>query len=149
MVLTFTAPCFSGECGFCPSCCDLDPISKDHESIQRAYDLKKFIGSQRIQEEQDKYNKSLKKITKKYDYHNPTDIGFMPPIIKFEKGQPIDYVKYNLIKGNHTIICDDLLCKVFFIISHDGLRSSYYSKLPIYNRNHDKNHNLCAVCINR
>ena len=69
----FTANCFSDECGFCSSCCDSEFKSDDSEDIQRAQDLKKFMGNTKLDNEQDYYNKILKKYMKKYDYRNPND----------------------------------------------------------------------------
>ena len=149
MVLTYSAPCFSGECRFCASCCDSDPTSSDPEPIQRADDLIKFMGKQRVQEESDHYHKSLNKIIKQYDYRSPTDIGFMTKKVNYEKGQPIDNIKYKLIEKNHDSVCDDPLCKVFFVTSHDNLKNTFYPKVPIYKRVIDDNHQLCAVCISR
>ena len=149
MVLTYSAPCFSGECGFCASCCDSDPTSPDPEPVQRASDLIKFMGKQRVQDELDNYNKSLNKMLKQYDYRNPTDIGFMREKVNYEKGQLIDNVKYKLILKHHQAVCDDPLCKVFFVSAHDSLKNSFYPKLPIYSRVSDNNHQLCAVCISK
>jgi len=64
--MEFTAPCFSGECGFCSECCKSDfkdnnnpknNNDKNNESLQRAKDLNKFIDKQRLEDEKDHYNK--------------------------------------------------------------------------------------------
>ena len=157
--MNFTAPCFSGECEFCPECCKSDDNDSknnngkddnndnDDESLQRAKDLNKFIDKQRLEDEKDHYNKSLNKLIKQYDYRNPTDIGFMPT--KKNYGEDEEYKQYKLQQENHKEICDDQLCKLFYVSSHDNIKSSYYTKLPIYSRVKDNNHNLCIVCISR
>ena len=129
--MNFTAPCFSGECQFCPECCksdfkdnnnpkdnNNDNNDNDDESLQRAKDLNKFIDKQRLEDEKDHYNKSLHKLLKQYDYRNPTDIGFMPTnninynkkIIR--KYVMINYVNYSMyhhmILLNHHIILNYL-----------------------------------------
>ena len=145
----FTANCFSDECGFCSSCCDSEFKSDDSEDIQRAQDLKKFMGNTKLDDEQDYYNKILKKYMKKYDYRNPNDIGFMPEKLSYGGNQDTEYHKYKLIQKEHKYICDDSFCKLFFESSHEGLKTSYYPKLPIYERVKDKNNYLCIVCISR
>ena len=145
----FTANCFSNECGFCSSCCDSEPLSNDSESIKRAKDLKKFMGGQRVDEEQDHYNKTLKKYLQQYDYLNPSDPGFMPQKMNYGDNSDTEYNKYKLIQKNHDYICNDPLCQVFYESSHEGLKSSYYPKLPLYERVKDKNHHMCIVCISR
>ena len=110
----FTANCFSDECGFCSSCCDSEFKSDDSEDIQRAQDLKKFMGNTKLDEEQDYYNKILKKYMKKYDYRNPTDIGYMPEKLSYGENQDSEYHKYKLIQKEHKYICDDSFCKLFF-----------------------------------
>ena len=144
----YSYPCFSGECGFCPNCCQSENINNDEkESIQRAKVLKKFINQQRLEDEQNYYNKSLHKLMKQYDYRNPTDIGFMPQKKKY--GVNEDYNKYILRQKNHNKVCDDQLCQLFHLSAHDNLKESYYQKLPLYSREKDNNHHLCIVCISR
>ena len=145
----FTANCFSNECGFCSSCCDSEPLSNDSESIKRAKDLKKFMGNQRVDEEQDHYNKTLKKYLQRYDYLNPSDSGFMPKRMNYGGNSDTEYNKYHLIQKNHKYICNDPLCQVFYESSHDGLKTSYYPKIPLYERVKDKGHYMCIVCISR
>jgi hypothetical protein len=64
-------------------------------------------------------------------------------------GQNPEYSKYNLIQEFHSAVCDDQLCKVFFVSAHDSKKSNFYPKLPVYTRDIDDGHQLCAVCINR
>jgi len=145
----FTANCFSNECGFCSSCCDSESLSDDSETIKRAKDLKKFMGRQRVDEENDHYNKTLKKYLKRYDYLNPSDSGFMPKRMNYGDNSDTEYNKYHLIQKNHESICNDPLCQVFYESSHDELKSSYYPKLPLYERVKDNKHYICIVCISR
>ena len=146
--MTFTAPCFSGECGFCACCCDTEPTSKEPEVLQRANDLKKFMFS-RYEKELDHYNKTLKQLAKSVDYRGPGDIGFMKKKVYDTSNPNPEYSKYNLIQEIHSAVCDDPLCKVFFVSSHDSKKSLFYPKLPVYTRDIDDGHQLCVVCINR
>ena len=144
--MDFTSPCFSGECELCPSCCDAEPKSDEPESLQRAEDLKKFMGN-RLDDELNHYNKSLKKIMKGAAYRNPSDIGFLKEKITY--GDKLGYNKYHLIQESHSAVCDDQLCKVFFVSAHDNQKMMFYPNLPIYTRVSDNGHQLCAVCISR
>lgn len=107
--MSFTAPCFSGECGFCSNCCDSYYEYRYPENIQRAYDLKKFMGKQKVQEETDNYHKSLNKFMKTKGYYSPNDYGYMKENIKYEKGGSEEYTKYKLMKNKHKEVCDDPL----------------------------------------
>jgi len=156
--MTYTAPCFSGTCGFCAQCCSSGSKSinsysehksskpEESESEQRAEDLKKFMFS-RFEKELDHYNKTLNKLIKSVDYRSPTDIGFIKKTVFYED-KP-DYNKYRLIQKVHGAVCDDQLCKVFYVSAHESQYSVFYPKLPVYTRVIDNNHKLCAVCINR
>jgi hypothetical protein len=146
MVLTFSAPCFSGTCGFCASCCDAEPTSNEPEVLHRADDLKKFMFS-RYEKELDHYNKNLNKLVKSVDYRCPTDIGFMKTKVIY--GTNPEYNKYHLIQEIHSAVCDDQLCKVFYVSAHDSQHAMFYPKVPVYTRVKDDGHQLCAVCINR
>ena len=140
--MPFSAPCFSGQCSFCPECCKSSKISDEPEILQRANDLSKFLGKDKISHENDSYNNSLKKLIKKYDYRNPSDQGFLPNFQYYQND------KYKLIQENpHAAVCDDPLCSVFFINSHDSIKTFHYTMLPIYTRVKDNQHQLCAVCI--
>jgi len=153
--MTFTAPCFSGRCGFCVQCCSSgsnsissysEHKSSEPEVLQRAEDLKKFMFS-RLDKDRDHYNKTLNKFVKSVAYRSPTDIGFIKKIV-FYDNKP-DYDKYRLIQKVHKEVCDDQLCKVFFVSAHDSKKTTFYPILPIYKRVIDNNHKLCALCINR
>ena len=140
--MSYTAPCFSGECGFCPECCKSSKISNEPECLQRANDLSKFLGKQKIAEELNLYNQSLNQLIKKYDYRNPKDPGFLPQRVMYQND------KYRFItKFPHSSICDDMLCKVFYLTSHDHMKSTNYTRFPIYERLGDHKYHLCAVCI--
>jgi len=147
--MSFTAPCFSGECGFCSNCCDSKYRYKYPENIQRAYDLKKFMGKQKVHEETDYYHKSLNKIMETKGYYSPNDYGYMKENIKYEKGGSEEYTKYKLMKNRHKEICDDPLCKIFYISAHENHQLKFYPNIPLYSRVVDNNHFLCAVCIDR
>ena len=73
---TFTAPCFSNQCGFCSSCCDSEYDCDESQSILRAKDLVKFMGSKKINEEIEFYEKKLNNFVENTNYCNPSDIGF-------------------------------------------------------------------------
>ena len=140
--MVFTAPCFSGECGFCPGCCKSSTISNEPECLQRANDLSKFLGKQKIAEELNLYNQSLNQLIKKYDYRNPKDPGFLPTILKYGD------TKYKLLsKYSHSNGCDNVFCKIFYLNSHDHMKSTHYTKLPIYTRSTDNKHRFCGVCM--
>ena len=144
--MNFTAPCFSGECGFCASCCASETTSEEPEPLQRAEDLKKFMFS-RYEKELDYYNKSLNTLLKSVDYRGPTDIGFLTTKVIY--GDKPEYNTYRLIQKIHSAVCDDSFCKVFYVAAHESQHSMFYPKIPIYTRIIDDKHQLCAVCINR
>jgi hypothetical protein len=147
--MTYSSPCFSGQCGFCEGCCEHNNpiVSQAKELAMRAQDYTKFMGNKLVEEEHNKYSVALKKTMRKADYRNPTDIGYMSTQINYEKGQPLTHLKYKLNKEIHNEVCSDRLCQVFFHGSHEVTQKSYYSKLPVYTRMVDRNHNMCAVCI--
>ena len=59
--MIYTAPCFSGDCGFCEECCSNNYIKTNpNELTMRAQDAIKFIGKNKVEEENDKYSKAIK-----------------------------------------------------------------------------------------
>ena len=92
--MSFTAPCFSGECGFCSNCCDSNYKYKYKypENIQRAYDLKKFMGKQKVQEEtQDKKEEPQKETASKED-NKSKELSDTP---KTDDGKEIENLEEN------------------------------------------------------
>ena len=149
--MVFSAPCFSNECGFCETCSDRnnEPAKatlEKEEREMRAVDLKKFMGKQLVEDEAQKYHIKMKDLMGKADYRNPQDIGYMRTRVNYEKGQPIENFRYNLIRKAHTEVCSDGRCGVFHHSAHEEMIKSYYCQLPIYQRQ-SGGHNLCAVCI--
>ena len=148
----FSAPCFSGDCGFCRNCCAramnrLEP-SEATESLQRANVLKKFMGVKRVNEELDDYNKSMNTFAKRTGYADPKDIGFTM------KRQWNNDFRYQLIQKEHKAICDDELCKVIYISSDKTKQEINYPKYPMYQRHAGEEnklppHYLCALCISK
>ena len=153
--MVFSATCFSNECGFCATCSargssNMGRIKlhlKEKEEAERASDLKKFMGKQLVEEETLKYHAKMKEIMVKADYISPSDSGFMRTRVNYEKGQGIDYVRYNLIRKEHKELCSDGHCQVFHHSAHETMIKSYYPLLPIYKRLASPSHNLCASCI--
>ena len=144
----FTAPCFSGDCQMCASCHGSLSDNDHPEHLQRAYDLSKFLGKERIENEHQFYSKQLKKCISSTDYVSPKDPGFM------KSSEILNNQKYKLISKNHSTLCDDSLCKVFFVNSHIRIQSTRYNNLPIYTRmnNNEIDTNpfhLCVVCLQR
>ena len=137
----FTAPCFSGGCGFCPECCRSDVKVTESEDLLRAKDFSKFMGKQTIIKENDKYNKQFNQFMKQYNFRNPMKIGFMPKYMSY--GKDI----YTLIEEVHTSVCDDIFCKVFYVNAHDALKKNHYSNYPIYTRKEDGLCQLCGICV--
>ena len=62
MKFMYSAPCFSGDCGFCASCCDAEDDSSESEIIRRAEDLSKFFGPKKIDKITMNYNSSQTQI---------------------------------------------------------------------------------------
>jgi hypothetical protein len=148
-----TSPCFSGKCGFCANCCNNYENScevkksEKSENIRRAEDLTKFMGKERIEKYSMKYNKEIKEWCKKNEYLNPKDRGWVKNNIKINQRNGSE-TNYTLCNNYHNIICDDSICKVIYLNTPEWFHSSFYSKLPIYERN-DKLFNLCGICITR
>ena len=147
----FCAPCFSGNCGLCRNCCaramNYIKPSEAPESIQRAHSLKKFMGT-RLNEKQETYNKSMNAFAKRTGYAGPKDIGFA-----MKRQWNNDY-RYQLIQKPHKEICDNELCKVFYISSDKTKQELNYPKYPLYQRHTGEEnklppHYLCALCINK
>ena len=151
----FCAPCFSGDCGFCRNCCaramnEIDP-SESTESIQRAHVLKKFMRArvnEKLDEKLETYNKSMNTFAKRTGYADPKDIGFAM------KRQWNNDFRYQLIQKPHDKICDDELCKVFYISSDKTKQELNYPKYPMYQRhaceeNKLPPHYLCALCVSK
>lgn len=145
--MIYTAPCFSGDCGFCEECCSNNYIKTNpNELTMRAHDAIKFIGKNKVEEENDKYSKAIKQKMIKTDYRNPTDIGYMPRFVNYEI-HPSHHMKYKLNQKIHSEVCSNRICQVLFHSSHEEIQKSYYPKLPVYTRVTDNNHHLCSVCI--
>ena len=148
--MTFTTQCFSGECEFCKGCWDRKSIihepSQRTEFLDRASDFKKFFSSDEITKELDLYNKTLKSIIQRSDYISPSDPGL---ISKHKRMNGIDYTLIEDVLGSHSAICDSLICKIFYLNSHDSVKTMYFSKLPVYTRTSDDKMQFCAVCIER
>ena len=147
----FCAPCFSGDCGLCRNCCaramNYIKPSEAPESIQRAHSLKKFMGAT-VYEKQETYNKSMNAFAKRTGYADPKDIGFAM------KRQWNNGYRYQLIQEPHKEICDNELCKVFYISSDKTKQELNYPKYPLYERRSSEEnklppHYLCALCISK
>ena len=145
----FCAPCFSGDCGLCRNCCaramNYIKPSEAPESIQRAHSLKKFMGS-RVNENLETYNKSMNAFARRTGYADPKDIGFAM------KRQWNNGYRYQLIQKPHKEICDNELCKVFYISSDKTKQELNYPKYPLYERRTTEEnklppHYLCALCV--
>ena len=147
----FCAPCFSGDCGLCRNCCaramNYIKPSEAPESIQRAHSLKKFMGAT-VYEKQETYNKSMNAFAKRTGYADPKDIGFAM------KRQWNNGYRYQLIQEPHKEICDNELCKVFYISSDKTKQELNYPKYPLYERRSTEEnklppHYLCALCVSQ
>ena len=88
----YSAPCFSGDCGFCAACCDSEDDSSESEVIRRAEDLSKFFGPKKIDKITMNYNSKLKKWCKERGFRNPTDIGWTKETIKVTKKNGEEYI---------------------------------------------------------
>ena len=144
----FSAPCFSGNCQMCASCNNSISTNDRPEHLQRADDLSKFLGKDRIEKEHQFYSKHLKKSISSTDYVSPKDPGFM------KSSEILNHQKFKLISKNHSTLCDDSLCKVFYVNSHTRIQSSQYNNLPIYSRMNNNeidtnSFHLCVVCLQR
>ena len=81
--MSYTAQCFSGECGLCFECCEngtnwfqnhqKEEITSD--CLRRARDLSKLLGKKRVEVITNQYNKDLMKFTKENGYKRPDDEG--------------------------------------------------------------------------
>jgi len=124
---------------------DIKP-SESTESIQRAHVLKKFMGA-RVNEKLETYNKSMNAFAKRTGYADPKDIGFAM------KRQWNNGYRYQLIQKEHDKICDDELCKVFYISSDEAKQACNYPKYPVYQRRVTEEnklpHYLCALCVSK
>lgn len=148
--MTFTSPCFSGECGSCVNCYDSNCSSlltdTGSQATDRAKDLCKVLGKKRTDDITMNYNSILKKWCKQTGYRNPTDIGWTKKTVKmhqlFESNETNEY---NLIQRKHTSVCDDTLCRAMYVNSSIWLHGSFYTSLPIYAGKEGKF--LCGPCI--
>ena len=150
MKFMYSAPCFSGDCGFCASCCDAEDDSSESEVIRRAEDLSKFFGPKKIDKITMNYNSKLKKWCKERGFRNPTDIGWTKETIKITKKNG-ETVKYRLLQECHAAVCNDPHCEVMFVNASDFAHTAFYTGLPMYERedtNKDKIH-FCGPCMTR
>ena len=146
--MIFTAPCFSGECGFCANCNDSKEESTEEENIRRAQDLSKFLGYNFIDKITMDYNSNLKKWCKKNDYRCHADIGWAPQFIKKYRYKE-DPIIFKLIQEIHPAVCDDSWCQVMFVNAPEALHNIFYPSLPIYTRVFDDKLQLCGPCLDR
>ena len=146
----YSTNCFSGDCGFCKECCQPMYINTNVENpphsdefLNRSEDLQKFYYGDRYDEIDIEYNQHLKKIIDRTDYRSPSDPGLL------SKKKNLYGKKYKLIDETHSAVCDDPVCKIFFIKAHDYIRMSKFTQYPIYTREPDDKLQFCAVCIER
>jgi len=138
------ANCFSGQCGLCKQCCQPLYIEKgfnhSKEFMDRGKDLIKFYDKTSLYEYNKDYNDKLKEIIKRTDYVSPEDHGFLSDKKK------INNEFYHLKKETHKLLCDNAMCRVRFLDTHEFLREKNFCKLPVYTNNKNK---FCVVCIER
>jgi len=141
---TTTTNCFSGQCGLCKLCCQPLYIEKEvnhsKEFMDRGKDFIKFLSRESLYEYDKDYIKKLKGIIKRTDYVSPEDHGFLS-----DKKKINDEV-YHLKKVRHKLLCDNAMCRVRFLNTHEYLREKNFCKLPIYTNDKNK---FCVVCIER
>jgi len=143
--MVYSAPCFSGDCGFCINCCS-NYCGKDNVSKSGAWrtteDLTKFLGKNRVDRITMDYNKILKGWCSERGFRNPHDTGSSKETILVKNGE----VKYDLVKEKHKLVCDDSLCRVMYVNCSERLHSTFYPSLPIYTNGRL---NFCGPCFTR
>jgi len=148
--MVFAYPCFSGECGFCASCCQrcFEKVEdrEGPEILRRADDLSTFLGKKRVDDIMMDYNSQLKGWCKSRGYRNPRDIGSTNPTLRItRKGR--ESLIFRLIRKSHGAICDDSWCKVGYVNSTEWIHTTTYTNLPIYEG--PTGIHFCGPCITR
>ena len=139
----FASECFSGECGFCHSCCSNEQEEKDKKpgNYELAIDMKKFYGK-RIIELTDEYWSRMIRDTLKVGYRNPEDNGHIRRKIVIDEKS-----KFELYEKNpHNLCCHTPLCLAIYENAHDYEKKHKYSVLPIY-VNKATNKKQCYLCL--
>jgi len=136
------APCFSGECGMCASCCKTRDSSKLGERERRYKDMSKIMGKTLIEEYREVYNKRLNSWCKNKGYTDPFLYGYAKEKIKMNDET------YSLCNKIHSDVCDDPYCRTLYNTTDEYTQKTRYSKYPIYNSD-IRNIKLCGVCIDR
>ena len=144
------APCFSGECGMCASCCRTPDSSKIQEHERRYKDMSKIMGKNLIEEYREVYNKRLNSWAKSRGYTDPFLYGYAKEKIKVNNGMNdgVNSETYTLCKKVHNDVCDDPYCRVLHLTTDEYTQKTKYSKYPIYKSN-TRNIKLCGVCMER
>jgi hypothetical protein len=137
-MVRYATECFSGECGLCHGCSS--PMAGEKlpdttpECLKRGKDTSIF-NETRIKGDYTLYFKLLhgvKRVNTKIED-------------KYGK-------KYKKIEGYHGAICDDPICKSFYVSSGDDIHTLIYPEIPMYTRVSSGNDNdmcqLCVLCVN-
>jgi len=136
------APCFSGECGLCSNCCNVNDSSKLQERERRYQDLSKIMGKNLIEEYREVYNKRMNTWAKNKGYTDPFLYGYAKEKIK------LNSETYSLCKNVHSNVCDDSYCRALYTSTDEYTQKTKYSKYPIYTSD-TRDIKLCGVCIDR
>ena len=150
--MSFATDCFSGDCGLCFNCGNTSEMSFNRksfckekiipENLRRAKDLSKLMGKNYTEEVKERYNKDLLSWCKKYGYKDSFCYGYAPEkIINNDWGK----VKtFTIVEQKHTLLCDNIYCKMVYEISSDWEQKTRYPIMPMYK---SENLNLCGPCI--
>jgi hypothetical protein len=152
--MVFATTCFSGECGFCPKCCErcFNRIKESDtpEPLGRAEDLSKFLGKKRVDDIMMNYNTKLKEWCEEKEYRNTKDIGWTKTKIIVPRRNK-NSLQFRLLQESHGAVCDDPWCKVGYVNSTEWIHMSTYTNLPIYECKNDGGSiiHFCGPCMSR
>ena len=142
-MVRYAAECFSGECGMCHGCSS--PMAGEKlpdtspECLKRGEDTVMFNES-RFKEYHNKYFKLIDDISK-----GNTDIK------KYLKVEDKYGKMYKKLEDYHGAVCDDPICKSFYVSSGDCVHAMVYPMIPMYTRvssgNDDDMCQLCILCV--
>jgi hypothetical protein len=136
------APCFSGTCGLCASCCRNTDSSKLGEKERRYNDMTKLMGKTLIEEYRVIYTGRLNHWAKSRGYTDPQFPGIASKKVKYNEEM------FTLRQSNHNDVCDHPYCRVLYNSENEYTQKKRYVKYPIYKSN-TRDIKLCGVCMDR
>ena len=151
--MVYSAPCFSGTCGFCVNCCsnysdsDLQTRLSGSSGIgdlRRYSDISKFLGKSRVERITLDYNQSLNRWCRERGFRCPTETGSTKEHIVGTNN-----LRFDLVKKNHGLSCIDSHCRVMYVSSPERLHSTLYPTFPIYTNNERSGLAFCGPCLTR